>query len=192
MCPIDNVIVQALLTPPFRTPQTDEKLFVFNNIRFGEPPVGDLRFSAPVAARENPTVQTGEQERICIQGFPTWTQLGAYWIPLYLAGNTTGLNEFLANPPLADLNRLPTGMSPTETEDCLFLDVVVPQGIFENRTTAGLAPVLVWIYGGGYAFGHKKANANPFGLIDRSGDGIVYVAINYRVHLPALWDSKLY
>ncbi|KAI9710447.1 MAG: hypothetical protein M1812_007415 [Candelaria pacifica] len=160
--------------------ESDEKLFVFNNIRFGEPPVGDLRFAAPVEAQQNLTIQSGLDERICIQGFPTWTQLGATWLPLYLSGNTAGIDGFLANPPLLDPTKLPA-MGPTETEDCLFLDVVVPQGIFENRTESGLAPVLVWIYGGGYAFGNKKANANPYGLIDRSGDGIVYVAINYRL-----------
>ncbi|KAI9706591.1 MAG: hypothetical protein M1836_003598 [Candelina mexicana] len=160
--------------------ESNERLFVFNNIRFGEPPVGDLRFAAPVEAKQNLTIQTGEDERICIQGYPTWTQLGAQWIPLYLSGNTAGIEGFLANPPLLDPTKIPP-MGPTETEDCLFLDVVVPQAIFANKTESGLAPVLVWIYGGGYAFGHKKANANPYGLIDRSGDGIVYVAINYRL-----------
>jgi carboxylesterase type B len=89
-------------------------------------------------------------------------------------------------------------MDPRTTEDCLFLDVVVPQKIFDHakqHTDHGkrksfvpkhkLAPVLVWIYGGGYVEGEKSSN-NPTGLIERSqvvSDGIVYVALNYRVSL---------
>jgi carboxylesterase type B len=79
---------------------------------------------------------------------------------------------------------------PRTTEDCLFLDVVVPKDIFErtkNKTATSrknLAPVLVWIYGGGYV-GGDKSSSNPTGLIQRSrlgnNDGIVYVALNYRV-----------
>lgn len=63
---------------------------------------------------------------------------------------------------------------PPESEDCLFLDVVVPRGIFESDNDNGdsargkidtqyclyllllivvLAPVMVWLYGGGYVFG---------------------------------------
>lgn len=87
-------------------------------------------------------------------------------------------------------------MDPRTTEDCLFLDVVVPQKIFDRakqHTDHGqhksfvpkhkLAPVLVWIYGGGYVGGEKSSN-DPTGLIERSqvvGDGVVYVALNYRV-----------
>lgn len=90
-------------------------------------------------------------------------------------------------------------MDPRTSEDCLFLDVVVPKNIFDRaqqHTDRGkqhkpfipknkLAPVLVWIYGGGYVGGEKSSN-DPTGLIQRSqvvGDGIVYVALNYRVSL---------
>jgi acetyl esterase/lipase len=39
---------------------------------------------------------------------------------------------------------------PRTTEDCLFLDVIAPETIFNQNTSA---PVLVWIYGGGYVNG---------------------------------------
>lgn len=86
------------------------------------------------------------------------------------------------------------------TEDCLFLDVMVPTSIYSarkgkggkrvstiKRTSAYLsqAPVLVWIHGGGYAVGGKSENGNPAGLLARSqengGKGVVYVSINYRL-----------
>jgi hypothetical protein len=35
------------------------------------------------------------------------------------------------------------------TEDCLFLDVIVPESIYNSKSSA---PVLVWVYGGGCMF----------------------------------------
>jgi carboxylesterase type B len=49
------------------------------------------------------------------------------------------------------------------------------------------APVLVWIYGGGFTAGSKTAKGNPAGLLARARDnnssGIIYVALNYRLGL---------
>lgn len=72
---------------------------------------------------------------------------------------------------------------PRESEDCLFLDVFVPEDVFENAGKGFGAPVLVWIYGGGYTGGSK--NANPAGLLAASGNStngdVIYVAMNYRL-----------
>lgn len=59
-------------------------------------------------------------------------------------------------------------MDPRTTEDCLFLDVVVPKAIYEAAGTGAGAPVMVWIYGGGYTAGSKSDSGNPAGLIARS------------------------
>ncbi|OMP82096.1 Lipase 5 [Diplodia seriata] len=63
-----------------------------------------------------------------------------------------------------------------ETEDCLFLDVIVPKKIFESAGSAA---------GGGYTSGSKISYGNPAGLIARSqtgsSDGVVFVALNYRL-----------
>jgi carboxylesterase type B len=42
---------------------------------------------------------------------------------------------------------------------------------------------IVWIYGGGFTAGDKTNinTGNPAGLIHRSNDSIVYVALNYRL-----------
>ena len=71
---------------------------------------------------------------------------------------------------------------PRTSEDCLFLDVIVPESIFKKSSRA---PVLVWIYGGGYVSGEKTVSGNPATLISRSFDnqneGVIFVAINYRL-----------
>jgi carboxylesterase type B len=77
---------------------------------------------------------------------------------------------------------LPPG--PLESEDCLFLDVFVPEKIYDRANSSGYgAPVLVWIYGGGYTLGNKYNN--PAGLLAASGNvssgEVIYVAMNYRL-----------
>jgi carboxylesterase type B len=73
-----------------------------------------------------------------------------------------------------------------QDEDCLFLNVVVPRKIFNEREKKQY-PVVIWIHGGGFVQGNKDTLYNPGGLLDRSrddgGEGIVFVSINYRVYL---------
>lgn len=81
---------------------------------------------------------------------------------------------------------LPQNFSKSETEDCLYLDVLVPKPILERRHHSKGAPVMVWIYGGGFVIGSKSDDLNAPGLIKRSmdttgSDGVVYVALNYRL-----------
>jgi len=63
-------------------------------------------------------------------------------------------------------------------EDCLTLDVYVPQ---ETNITGPL-PVMVWMYGGGFMFGDKY----EFGLYDATASvrtrGHIHVAMNYRLN----------
>lgn len=58
-------------------------------------------------------------------------------------------------------------MDPRTTEDCLFLDVLVPKKVFDKARNEKKVPVLVWIYGGGYTYGDKSADSAS-GLIRRS------------------------
>lgn len=63
---------------------------------------------------------------------------------------------------------------------------MVPNKVFDSRSSSKGAPVLVWIDGGGFSAGYKHEQP-PAGLITRSQsvdeEGIIYVAMNYRVGL---------
>lgn len=160
----------------------------FTNIRYAEPPVGNLRFAAPVSPKPDRTVQRGEVPRICPQAWPAWGLIAQQFLPAYLSGNAAAFNSSPANPadPTAtpDASQIPPP-DPREDEDCLFLDVTVPTDVFDRRDRSDGAPVLVWIHGGGYVAGEKGAAGSPAGLIARSQDesthGIVYVQIQYRL-----------
>lgn len=165
-------------------PQDSTRLYNFSNIRYAAPPLGALRFRAPVPPEVNRTeVQKGDVGRICPKATTVWQNAIA---PAFIYDYFSG-QQFNGSTNVSSYPYQPTAPDPRTTEDCLFLDVVVPQRIFDDAQDSPcapkkreLAPVLVWIYGGGYVFGEKSSN-DPSGLIRRSHDGIVYVALNYRV-----------
>ena len=91
-------------------------------------------------------------------------------------------------PPTLSAPGVPV-RDPRETEDCLFLDIVVPQRIFAKKSGPG-APVLVWIYGGGFTLGDKASalsSGSPATLVSRSleegQEGVIFLAMNYRLGL---------
>ncbi|KAL1966185.1 hypothetical protein VTN77DRAFT_4737 [Rasamsonia byssochlamydoides] len=156
-------------------------IYNFSNIRYAAPPVGDLRWRAPVSPGKNTTViQNGEIGRICPQAEPLWSlDIAPAFVADYLSGmpyngSTNISSGYTPSPP-----------DPRTTEDCLFLDVLTPKKVlWDWKRFHKKAPVLVWIYGGAYVAGDKTA-INVTGLVRRSmadrSKGIVFVAINYRV-----------
>ncbi|EAW20417.1 carboxylesterase family protein [Aspergillus fischeri NRRL 181] len=156
----------------------------FSNIRYAAPPLGQLRFRPPVPPMtDRSEIQTGNVGRVCPQvEMPQWATTAYAFIVKTLYGYTLNASdsEFsIINGPGVHDGRI--------TEDCLFLDVIVPKKIYERRrqncTTKALAPVLVSIYGGGYVMGDKNT-IDPTGLMKRSmqeDDGFIWVSFNYRV-----------
>ena len=123
---------------------------------------------------------------------PSWGAIVDQFVPAYLAGKTYDVST--VESTLANISsRPPPPQDPRVSEDCLFLDVVVPQKVFEQAAPhrKPSAPVLVWIHGGGYTVGEKFGGGlyNPAGLVKTSqssnSSGLIYVAINYRVSLPS-------
>lgn len=137
----------------------------YRNIRFAQPPTGDLRFKLPVTP---PPAADGIQDgnvplnsTNCIQTVPHW----------------------LTSPP--GINGTTWG-----NEDCLFLDVVVPEGLSPAPAGTGV-PVLHWLYGGGFFFGAKDNGGNPAALLDAMTPDkkFIIVASNYRLG-PLGWLSS--
>jgi carboxylesterase type B len=89
--------------------------------------VGELRWAKPVRPTFSTKLQSGDGQQ-CVQG-P---------ISLALLPQAASLTE--------SLNRLDGGSS----EDCLFLDMVVPGSAIRAGTVSKL-PVVVWIYGGAFS-----------------------------------------
>lgn len=144
------------------------KYYNFTNIAFAQPPVGELRFAAPKSPKHIPGVQDGNDKinPTCSQAWPNWLAKAF------------------------DIPTIPVPRGPSETEDCLYLDVLVPEKIFSKRDDRSWhkAPVLVWIYGGGFVLGGKTQNGDGSGLIARStedpnDEGVIFVAMNYRVRV---------
>ncbi|GAB1316947.1 Carboxylic ester hydrolase [Madurella fahalii] len=132
------------------------KISVYKNIRFANPPTGDLRFRLPdTRLPKVDGIQDGntldERSTHCISSAPAAVPFPPY------NGTTWG------------------------HEDCLFLDVWVPEGVQPGDKL----PVLHWFIGGAYAFGSKEMFVSPHGLFDIMGRGtkFIYVASNYRLGL---------
>lgn len=125
----------------------------YKNIRFAKPPLGDLRFRKPEMP---PPKQDGIQNGSA---------------PPFLMDCVSSVPPELAVP---GLNGTSWGQ-----EDCLFLNVRVPDGVQEGDNV----PVLHWLYGGGFAYGSKDTGFDAVGVYDDMkipDQKFIYVASNYR------------
>lgn len=137
----------------------------FRNIRFAAPPLGPLRFLAPGPPQVDRSKIQNASDVICPQAYPKWLTTGA--VTPFTPADI---------PPI----------DPRTSEDCLFLDVLLPKGVWETRKSSR-APVLVWISGGGFDIGWKDASGKGHGLVTRSqhsgSQGLILVSLNYRLGL---------
>ena len=117
--------------------------------------MGQLRFAAPVPPTgRNPVVQNGSFGPICPQASPAWGLISEKFVEAYLAGNASTFNyeqaELELQAYLMENANDPYMPDPRETEDCLFLDVIVPKAVFDaarnsrGRRQCSGAPVLIW------------------------------------------------
>jgi carboxylesterase type B len=97
----------------------------FSNIRYAAPPLGDLRFRAPQKPATDRTVDDGSVGRICPQASPSWEGIAAEFLPEYLQGQPINITAGAGDV-------IPTETDPRITEDCLFLDVLVPEKVLSN------------------------------------------------------------
>ncbi|KAL8646019.1 MAG: hypothetical protein Q9226_007047, partial [Calogaya cf. arnoldii] len=168
-----------ILTLPYATYRAasfnpDGDIYVFKNIRFAAPPVGDLRWAKPAPPTPEPGIQDGSYGPICVQAPLKGPQLTG---PGADSPIGEALNQFLAGIPVPSLLKA--------SEDCLFLDIYVPKKAIDNPSLK--LPVISWFYGGAYIF-RAKDQAEPIlpfydgtGLLQQSGSNVIFVASNYRM-----------
>lgn len=113
---------------------------------------------------------------ICSQALPGWITTAQEVIT---GGPITNYRNYTVKdiPPV----------DPRTSEDCLFLNVLASSAVYERRGNSTGAAVLVWIHGGGFTVGWKEEFGDGQDFIALSAgnrdEGVVYVAINYRLGL---------
>ena len=118
------------------------------------------------------------------KALPAWLTVADQFTALYSIGQTDTFYQNRSSPASFPMPSVPPA-GPSETEDCLFLDVMVPATVFQKQAFRSVgSPVLVWFYGGGFTTGYKTEYP-PADLLKRSYDGntegLIFVAVNYRV-----------
>ncbi|KAJ6440682.1 lipase [Purpureocillium lavendulum] len=137
------------------TTASGQRVAVYKNIRFAKAPSGHLRFRGPDTKLDHVAgIQNGS----------------APW------GSTDCIASAPSYAPFPGINGTTWGR-----EDCLFLDVYVPEGVRPGDDV----PVLHNFYGSAYAFGNKDMFMNPMGLFDhmhrQNGGKFIVVGNNYRM-----------
>lgn len=137
-------------------PAADPRITSFKGIPFAKPPVGDLRFHAPVPVEKwEDTLQAYKFGPISVQPTP-------YYNPDDLYCREWSVDKDI---PMS--------------EDCLYLNVWTPADL--EKKDAQKLPVYVWIYGGGFQTGFTAEMEFDGERIARRG--IVVVTIAYRLNM---------
>ena len=143
----------------------------------------DLRWRPPQPPANTVMVQEGLEGKVCPQASPAWHYTEDAFVDCLkesefsdcVARVSSSIGQTNATMlPLTD---------PRITEDCLFLDVLVPWPIFNAADNSSGAAVLVWIHGGGFTAGHKLSfkGGSPLGLLKSAGNNVIFVSLNYRL-----------
>jgi para-nitrobenzyl esterase len=134
---------------------------VLKGIRYGAPPVGPLRFMPP--AKPKPW-----------KGAADATEFGAPAIQMAPPISASPATDF--GRQLATIYPTPAEIK-IQNEDCLFLNVWTPA-----LGGATKRPVMVWIHGGGYAYGSGAWPIYDGANLARKGD-VVVVTLNHRLNV---------
>ncbi|KAH9907330.1 Alpha/Beta hydrolase protein [Xylariomycetidae sp. FL2044] len=162
--------------------RSESDVYIFKNIRYAAPPTGNLRWAKPAPPMNESGIQDGSLGHICHQAAPNGLNLLGTGNQFPIGG---ALNQFLGG--------IPVPLFSGGNEDCLFLDLYVPGKAIGNPSMK--LPVVVYIYGGAYAFGSKDSLMPdlPFydgtGLVAQSSNNMIFVTMNYRVGAYGFLDG---
>jgi carboxylesterase type B len=161
------------------------QIYTFQNIAFAAPPVGQLRFAKPAPPVLKEDLQKGDHGGTC---FLTMTIIG----PVGYINETTPNGSSAVNPWIGDMlvnyNVLPKLGGFPFSEDCLYLDVIVPGKALRKEAKL---PIINYIYGGAYVTGLKDVLFDGSPLVKQSEGNVIYVIGNYRVSSDLMKESRL-
>lgn len=143
----------------------ENAIHTFKGVRYGAPPIGAGRFKPP----QRPAAWT-ETRAALGYGAPAMQLVGGAtaYPPTDFA---TALHTIF--PASSEINQ--------DNEDCLFLNVWTPS------TTEGRRPVMVWLHGGGFAYGSGAWPLYDGANLARRGD-VVVVTVNHRLNVFGYLD----
>jgi para-nitrobenzyl esterase len=132
----------------------------FKGVRYGKAPIGSLRFMPPRPAEPWTAIYDA-------------TDFGAPAMQLASGTTVDTTNDFGMQ-----MHRVFTTPSDIkiQNEDCLFLNVWTPAPDAKKR------PVMVWIHGGGFAYGSGSQPIYQGDGLAKFGD-VVVVSVNHRLNL---------
>lgn len=138
---------------------------VFEGIPYAAPPVGALRWREPQPAASWEGVRDATKPgSACVQ-------------------NDTGLDRFVT-PLAAAYATTYVGHTVPSSEDCLYLNVWVPNWPAKASLPAPSLPVMVWLHGGSNTAGNGAQTTYDGAGHDGGGlapHGVILVTINYRL-----------
>ncbi|KAI0742716.1 alpha/beta-hydrolase [Daedaleopsis nitida] len=145
---------------------TNNSVTTFYGLRYAQPPLGDLRLRLPKSVPSyTGTINATLPGVECIQMSPPLRSD----LPLSLLTEAVAYTASISTP----------GVAAVESEDCLTINVQVPEG---TKSGAKL-PVIAIIYGGGFVTG--SANSMSADVVIRRSvelkQPVVVVAMNYRL-----------
>ena len=127
----------------------------FRGIPYARPPVGELRWAAPLPALPWQGVKEATQPGSAC------TQPAAGLVP-FIAPMAKAYGSSFAQPPVQS------------SEDCLYLDVWAPQWPAKQAL-----PVMVWLHGGSNTVG--SGTQSTYDGVSLTQHGVVLVTLNYRL-----------
>ena len=129
----------------------------FEGIPYGAPPTGDRRFLPPQPA--------APWQNVLVAAGPGAPAMQLYDRPH--TGSALGLQLATVFPMRSE--------EKIDNEDCLFLNVWTPGADAKRR------PVMVWLHGGGFAYGSGAWPIYDGANLARAGD-VVVVSVNHRLN----------
>ncbi|KIY52459.1 alpha/beta-hydrolase [Fistulina hepatica ATCC 64428] len=145
------------------TGYTSGSISYYLGIPFAQPPTGDLRFRLPESI-------DGYAEDFDATSYSSACPQQSVSVPLP-SGLISEITDYIVDTLYADVF--------PDSEDCLYLNVVVPETANETSNL----PVLVWVFGGGFELGDPSLYDGGI-IVQRSidlGIPLIYVSMNYRL-----------